>query len=198
MKIVRLASILMTIILVSLALSSCGVFDAPASNEATFVGIMKTEVNDNGELIITYTNGVVTNVGKITNGFGTPGPQGEPGLPGKDGRGVANMEIIDGCLVVTYTDGEVVNIGKITDDGEDKGNDEQPESPDEFISISPSEYAPCASQIASAHETCKSRIDIREIIFFKEGKRCTRQQHLCQRFRGGELSRERDRDIKQR
>ncbi len=70
------------------------------------VGIARTEINDAGELIITYTNGVVTNLGKIV------GSGGKSGTNGKDGVGIAKTEINDaGELVITYTDGTVTNLG---------------------------------------------------------------------------------------
>jgi hypothetical protein len=50
---------------------------------------------------------------------GTNGTNGQNGANGNDGRGIAKMEIIDGCLYVTYTDSPTpVNLGKISSGAE--------------------------------------------------------------------------------
>ncbi|MGV0344810.1 ExeM/NucH family extracellular endonuclease, partial [Corynebacterium lehmanniae] len=54
--------------------------------------IVKAEVNDAGELVVTYDNGDTENLGKVTGEDGTDGEQGpkgdkgDTGAPGKDGK----------------------------------------------------------------------------------------------------------------
>ena len=76
--------------------------------------------NDEGDLIITYTDGTTENAGKVS------GPKSDKGEPGKDGRGIESVRINDkGELIVTFTDGEEQNVGKVVGaDGKD-GQDGQ-------------------------------------------------------------------------
>ena len=70
--------------------------------------IAKTEINEEGELVVTYDNGETENLGKVT------GATGEQGQTGADGRGISKTEINeDGELVVTYTDGTIGYLGKV-------------------------------------------------------------------------------------
>ena len=87
-------------------------------------GIKSVTTNDEGDLIITYTDGTTENAGKVS------GPKGDKGEPGKDGRGIESVRINDkGELIVTFTDGEEQNVGKVVgSDGQDgkdgaNGND---------------------------------------------------------------------------
>lgn len=76
------------------------------------VGVTKSEVNTSGELVITYSNGDSTNLGKIV---------GKDGLDGKDGIGITNAEINNsGELTLTYSNGTSANLGKVVGaDGKD-------------------------------------------------------------------------------
>lgn len=76
------------------------------------IGIAKTEVNKNGELIITYTDNAIANLGKVT---------GMAGRDGSDGVSIANAEINgSGELVLLYSDGRKVVLGKVVgQDGKD-------------------------------------------------------------------------------
>lgn len=49
------------------------------------VGISKTEINANGELLLTYTSGVTVNLGKVVGADGRDGIDGTNGTDGKDG-----------------------------------------------------------------------------------------------------------------
>ena len=75
------------------------------------VGVQSAAVNDEGELIITLTDGSVHNAGKVV------------GADGKDGAGISAMSIDDnGELIVTLTDGTELNAGAIpTAAAEDSG-----------------------------------------------------------------------------
>ena len=67
--------------------------------------IVKTEIKDNGELVVTYDNGTTENLGQV---------QGADGAAGNNGRGIEKTEINDkGELVVTYTDGKTENLGQV-------------------------------------------------------------------------------------
>ena len=81
-------------------------------------GIASAVVNDNGELVITYTDGTSDNLGVVVGKDGEDGKDGQDGAPGKDGvdgedgkdgadgRGISKVEFsADGAkLVITYTD----------------------------------------------------------------------------------------------
>ena len=63
-------------------------------------GIASAVINDNGELVITYTDGTSDNLGVVV------GEKGDKGEQGEDGRGISKVEFsADGTkLVITYTD----------------------------------------------------------------------------------------------
>ncbi len=50
------------------------------------IGIEKAEINTNGELVLTYTDGNSDNVGKVVGEKGDKGDKGEQGENGKDGN----------------------------------------------------------------------------------------------------------------
>ena len=81
------------------------------------------EVNDEGHLMVTYSDGKTADLGKVTVDAtdGQDGAQGEPGQDGENGRGIANLEVNeDGELIATYTDGETQNLGRVAGaDGQD-------------------------------------------------------------------------------
>ena len=64
----------------------------PVDDEEKPRYIVKAEVNDAGELVVTYDNGDTENLGKVTGEDGTDGEQGpkgdkgDTGAPGKDGQ----------------------------------------------------------------------------------------------------------------
>ena len=63
------------------------------------IGIADLVINENGELVVTLTDGTVKNLGKVT---------------GSDGVSVAKMEINSkGELLITLTDGTQLNAGPI-------------------------------------------------------------------------------------
>lgn len=81
------------------------------------VGVTKSEVNTSGELVITYSNGDSTNLGKIV------GKDGLDGTNGKDGIGIANAEInASGELTLTYSNGTSANLGKVVGADENTNN----------------------------------------------------------------------------
>ena len=100
------------------------------TNGADGVGIAKTEIV-NGELVITYTDGKIENLGKVVgedgkdgvNGEkgdkgdkGDPGEPGQPGADGKDGESgvyVGSGEMPEDCNVQIDPDGEVTTFEDI-------------------------------------------------------------------------------------
>lgn len=48
-------------------------------------GIASAVINDNGELVITYTDGTSDNLGVVVGKDGEDGKDGQDGAPGKDG-----------------------------------------------------------------------------------------------------------------
>ena len=81
------------------------------------------EVNDEGHLMVTYSDDETVDLGKVT-GDATDGKDGSNGRDGEDGdngRGIANLEVNeDSELIATYTDGETQNLGRVVGaDGKD-------------------------------------------------------------------------------
>lgn len=86
------------------------------------VGISKAEINADGELLLYFTNGNVTNVGRVVGEGSSSGGEGGTGQDGKDGVGIKNVEINEnGELVVSLTNGTVTNLGKVVGPQGDQG-----------------------------------------------------------------------------
>lgn len=84
----------------SFALSSCDSSDA--------VGIANAQINENGELILVYSDGNEQNLGVVVGKDGADGKDGEDGSNGKDGadgtngqNGINGVDGADGSLVIT-------------------------------------------------------------------------------------------------
>jgi hypothetical protein len=93
-------------------------------NGADGIGIANSEINKNGELVITYSNNTVDNLSVVVGADGkdgTNGTNGVDGIDGKDGIGITNAEINNsGELKLTYSDGTSANLGKVVGaDGKD-------------------------------------------------------------------------------
>ena len=111
-------------------------------------GITSTTIDDNGHLIITYTDGTTEDAGKVVGedgAAGTPGadgsdgsdgaqgPKGEDGKDGadgaagndgEDGRSIDSVRINDaGELIVTFSDGVEQNVGPVAGAAGKDGND---------------------------------------------------------------------------
>ena len=112
--------------------------DPDPSEEAR--GIKSVTVDDNGHLIITYTDGATEDAGKVVGADGKPGKDGADGIDGqdgtdgkdgsngkdgadgKDGRGIESVTTNDkGEVIVTYTDGTTENAGTVSGPKGDKG-----------------------------------------------------------------------------
>ena len=93
-------------------------------NGADGIGIANSEINKNGELVITYSNNTVDNLGVVVGADGkdgTNGTNGIDGIDGKDGIGITTAEINNsGELTLTYSNGTSANLGKVVGaDGKD-------------------------------------------------------------------------------
>ncbi|MDO4155065.1 MAG: leucine-rich repeat protein, partial [Clostridia bacterium] len=92
---------------------------ANGTDGADGVGIATVTVATDGTLTVTLTNGTAFNLGNIKGekgdkgdkgDTGEKGDKGDKGDAGADGRGIANMEMVDDHLVITYTDGAIQNL----------------------------------------------------------------------------------------
>ena len=93
------------------------------------ISVTKTEINANGELIISYSNGTTENVGKVVgtdgkdgvNGVdGKDGINGTNGTDGEDGVGITKAEIVNGELILYFSNNTSINLGNIKGaDGKD-------------------------------------------------------------------------------
>ena len=92
-----------------------GTNGADGQNGADGVGIKTVTLSTDGNLSILMTDNTVYNLGNVKGEKGDKGDKGDgdTGEKGADGRGIADMEIINGELVVTYTDGTTDNLGSI-------------------------------------------------------------------------------------
>ena len=97
-------------------------------------GVESVATDENGDLIITYTDGTTVNAGKVVGTDGQDGAQGpkgdkgdagqdgKDGADGKDGRGIKSVTTNDkGEAVVTYTDGTSEILGALAGAKGDKG-----------------------------------------------------------------------------
>lgn len=67
-------------------------------------GIVGTQLDERGHLIVAYTDGTAADVGPVL---------GAPGAPGEPGRGITSTLLDDGRLVVVFDDGERVDLGRV-------------------------------------------------------------------------------------
>ena len=55
------------------------------------IGITNSEINANGELVLTYSNGQTANLGTVIGAKGEKGDTGAAGTPGEKGRQGATL-----------------------------------------------------------------------------------------------------------
>lgn len=85
------------------------------SNGLNGTGIRSAHIDSDGNLIITFTDGVVTNLGKIVGADGKDGKDGADGKDGKDGIGIKGCRIDDdGNLILTLTDNTTLDASNIS------------------------------------------------------------------------------------
>ena len=83
------------------------------------VSVIDAAINEAGELVLTFSNGGVVNVGKVVGEDGAPGTDGEDGTPGKDGADGVSPTITstkaDGITTLTISDASGTKVVKIKD-----------------------------------------------------------------------------------
>ena len=93
------------------------------------ISVLSAEINSDGELVLSYSNGQRSNLGNVIGAAGKDGKDGKDGADGakgetgetgaagadgKDGIGVIKSEINNrGELVLTYSDNTVANLGVV-------------------------------------------------------------------------------------
>ena len=90
------------------------------TNGVDGVGITDVTINADNELVLSFSNGNVINLGNIKGAKGDKGDTGIKGADGingangVDGVGIQNVDVsADGALTVTLTNGTVLNLGNI-------------------------------------------------------------------------------------
>ncbi|WP_246819129.1 ExeM/NucH family extracellular endonuclease [Corynebacterium sp. HMSC072A04] len=117
-------------------LKDCDKTEDPAPTDDAR-GIKSVTIDDNGHLIITYTDGTTEDAGKVVGADGKDGKDGDKGpkgdkgdagqdgkdgADGKDGRGIKSVTTNDKDeVVVTYTDGTSEILGTLADAKGDQG-----------------------------------------------------------------------------
>ncbi|WP_308606945.1 ExeM/NucH family extracellular endonuclease [uncultured Corynebacterium sp.] len=117
-------------------LKDCDKTEDPAPTDDAR-GIKSVTIDDNGHLIITYTDDTTEDAGKVVGADGKDGKDGDKGpkgdkgdagqdgkdgADGKDGRGIKSVTTNDkGEVVVTYTDGTSEILGTLADAKGDQG-----------------------------------------------------------------------------
>jgi hypothetical protein len=103
------------------------------------ISVVKSEINSNGELVVTYSNSVIDNLGKVIGSDGAKGEKGDKGdtgargekgekgdageqgiqgVAGKDGKdGINGTNGVDGKDGTDGKDGVGINTVNITEDG---------------------------------------------------------------------------------
>lgn len=104
-------------------------------------GISSASINENGQLILTFSDGSTVNLDKIVGTNGVDGQNGKDGLNGKDGRdGIGINTIVvtdDGNLDITLSNGTTLNLGTIKGtDGKDGLNGTDGQDGQDGIGIS--------------------------------------------------------------
>ncbi|WP_232751632.1 ExeM/NucH family extracellular endonuclease [Corynebacterium sp. HMSC074A09] len=114
-------------------LKDCDKTEDPAPTDEAR-GIKSVTIDDNGHLIITYTDGTTEDAGKVVGSDGKDGKDGDKGdkgdagqdgkdgADGKGGRGIKSVTTNDkGEVVVTYTDGTSEILGTLAGSKGDQG-----------------------------------------------------------------------------
>ena len=66
-----------------------GSSDSPINTQGAS-GILSVEINEHGELVVTYTDGSQENLGRVVGKDGENGKDGKDGIDGTDGKNVIN------------------------------------------------------------------------------------------------------------
>lgn len=88
------------------------------------ISVASAQVNRDGCLILTLSDGKTIDVGRVEGRDGTDGKDGTDGRDGKDGTGVAGAMLDrDGNLILTLSNGEAKNIGRVVGKDGEPGRD---------------------------------------------------------------------------
>ena len=96
------------VVICTICLLLCSIFALTSCNSDDPVGIISAEINEDGELVLTYSDGNEQNLGVVVGKDGSDGKDGEDGSNGKDGadgtngqNGINGVDGADGSLVIT-------------------------------------------------------------------------------------------------
>ena len=91
------------------------------SGDTNATWITDVEIDDNGDLILTWSDGYIENVGHVVGSDGQDGLPGADGQDGTDGISVTSATVNDeGELVLTLSNGQQINAGHVVGaDGQD-------------------------------------------------------------------------------
>jgi len=137
------------------------------SGDGTAIGISSATINDNGELVITYTNGNESNLGVVK---GAQGPQGPKGDTGQDGIGIEKVECVKSStnsgeiniIQVTLTDGTSTDFHIRNGDKGDTGEQGIPGA-DGKTPVKGTDYWTAADKAEIVNET-KNAISLNEYV----------------------------------
>ena len=91
-----------------------------AAVELSLIHISAAVINESGELVISYSDGTTSNLGKVV---GSDGINGVNGTNCKDGISVSSAEInSEGELVLSVSNGQRANVGAVVGAKGDKGD----------------------------------------------------------------------------
>ena len=96
-KVCSIVCVICLLLSFSFTLSSCNPNDA--------VGIESAQINENGELILTYSDGTEQNLGVVVGNDGADGEDGSDGADGKDGANGADGA--DGSQIITSEESNI-------------------------------------------------------------------------------------------
>lgn len=98
-----------------------GLTGVDGTNGTDGVGITSATITSD-ELILSYSNTSVQNLGNIRGAQGPQGPSGATGATGATGIGITNAQVTNGDLLLTYSNTSVQNLGDITGPQGPQGN----------------------------------------------------------------------------
>ena len=91
-----------------------GVDGVNGTNGKDGTSVVSTSVDENGDLIVKFSDGTLANAGAVRGTDGTDGTDGKDGVDGKDGISVTDVYIDrNGDMIVTFSDGTKINAGNV-------------------------------------------------------------------------------------
>ena len=127
-KIMSIICIILTVIALAFAVTACCI----AKIDSERVYVKNVGINEEGNVIITFTDDTTSMLPVLQGHDGVDGVDGAPGKDGVDGVGIANIVINEnGELVITMTDDTVYNLGVVVDKSSDVVEDNTDDTIDE-------------------------------------------------------------------